>query len=94
MHSRINEATVTLNAVVTTAAWLIGVALIALSFSGAVPSELKASTCVAGLPFIALGAVRWIAQMLCQLERDQRNVFELGRDYERFHDEPALHSVQ
>ena len=91
MNSRMNEATVTLNVVITAVAWCIGLLLIALSFCGFVPPDLKSPTCVAGVPFIAFGAVRWIAQMLCDLDCSQRNAFELGRDYER--DRP-LHRVQ
>lgn len=94
MHSRINEATVTLNTVITTAAWLTGLVLIALSFTGLVDDAYRAPTAVAGTPFIGFGMVRWIARMLCELESGQRNAFELGRDFERFHDEPHLHSVQ
>lgn len=95
MHSRMNDATVTLNTVVMVTCWMAAVALTAVSFTELVSGELKPPTCTAAILFMALGVVRWVAHMLAELERSQRNVFEIGRDYERIQQgQPPLHSVQ
>lgn len=94
MHSGLNDRTITLNTVVIVACWLAAVALTSISFTELVADDLKPPTCTAAILFMALGVVRWVAQMLCQLEHTQRNCFDLGRDYERIQSgEPPLHSV-